>query len=377
MVHPARCAATTSPLREASSSRSPRSLGDPILPWLRSVDKAFEDYRRSTEDDAVLENYERILEGCVRKFVDERRYADDIRFIRVLVLYADAIQDFKRVFELMEEKGVGLRCSLMYEAYALFLVAQGELMEANGMYHLGISRNAEPIGRLKKIHALFLKRVNEVSASADSNNNEHAAVNPWSASTINDLLAKIHQLLTKYNGYCKTSKAYPGKVSLSSLQNSSRNKIIELGGKKYHIKGCSGQGGFAQVFKAYEDNNPEDVVALKIQCPAFPWEFYMYRQLDMRVPDIERSSFGVAHKIHIYSDWSILVTEYLSHGTLQDAINSYLVMQKRMEEVLCIFYTIEMLRILETLHTVGIIHGDFKPDNLMMCTPRQGVIGIR
>lgn len=37
-----------------------------------------------------------------------------------------------------------------------------------------------------------------------------------------------------------------------------------------------------------------------------------------------------------------------------------------MEEVLCIFYTIEMLRILETLHSVGIIHGDFKPDNLLI-----------
>lgn len=37
-----------------------------------------------------------------------------------------------------------------------------------------------------------------------------------------------------------------------------------------------------------------------------------------------------------------------------------------MEEVLCIHYTIEMLQMLETLHGVGIIHGDFKPDNLLI-----------
>ncbi|CAA6671989.1 unnamed protein product [Spirodela intermedia] len=391
MVHPLRRSVTTSPLREASFSRfeasafsvfresvcawvyapalgswsllrmdrSPRPTADPIISWL------------APEVDGVAsENYVRLLESCVRKFIDARRYRDDIRFIKILVLYGDAIQDFKMVFELMEEKGVGLRCSLMYEAYAIFLA------------------NTEPIGRLKKIHALFLNHVTSIEEHPRKYQyqrsqiigldidlhilfltfilQKHAFVNPWSASTINDLLKKINHHIAKHNGYCKSSKAYQGKVKLSSLQNSSRNKIIDLGGKKYQIKGCSGQGGFAQVFKAYVDNNPEIVVALKIQKPAFPWEFYMYRQLDMRIPDNERSSFGVAHGIYLYSDWSVLVTDYLSHGTLQDAINSYLVMQKHMEEVLCIFYTIEMLHILETLHSVGIIHGDFKPDNLLI-----------
>lgn len=51
---------------------------------------------------------------------------------------------------------------------------------------------------------------------------------------------------------------------------------------------------------------------------------------------------------------------------LQDVINSYLVIGQWMDEVLCIYYSIEMLRMLETLHNVGIIHGDFKPDNLLV-----------
>ncbi|WOL05218.1 hypothetical protein Cni_G13945 [Canna indica] len=196
-------------------------------------------------------------------------------------------------------------------------------------------------------------------------------VNPWSISTIEDLLKKMNAAIRKYNGYCRSSKVYSGKVSLSSLQNSSRNKIVELGGIKYQIKGCSGLGGFAKVYKAYIESNPDDVVALKIQKPAFPWEFYMYRQLDKRIPDVERLSFGSAHKVHIFADLSVLVCDFLSHGTLQDAINSHLVLQKVMEEELCIYYTIEMLSILETLHSVGIIHGDFKPDNLLVRYARE------
>lgn len=51
---------------------------------------------------------------------------------------------------------------------------------------------------------------------------------------------------------------------------------------------------------------------------------------------------------------------------MQDVINSYVVLGKAMEEVLCIYYTIEMLHMVETLHGVGLIHGDFKPDNLLI-----------
>lgn len=40
---------------------------------------------------------------------------------------------------------------------------------------------------------------------------------------------------------------------------------ILAGGKRYEIKGCAGTGGFAQVYKAYVDGNPEDVVALKVR----------------------------------------------------------------------------------------------------------------
>ncbi|KAL5978669.1 protein kinase [Asimina triloba] len=224
------------------------------------------------------------------------------------------------------------------------------------------------------MHNLFLKRVQGIvdacslqKADIDEiADHEDAYVNPWSVSTINDLLTKMDHQIRKYEGYHMNTKVFSKKVPLSSLRNSSRNKVIELGGVKYQIKGCSGKGAFAQVFKAHMDSNPDDVVALKIQSPAFPWEFYMYRQLDKRIPDDQRSSFGFACKAHIYADCSILVCDYVDHGTLQDVINSYLVIGQTMEEVICIYYTIEMLRILETLHNVGIIHGDFKSDNLLV-----------
>lgn len=47
-------------------------------------------------------------------------------------------------------------------------------------------------------------------------------------------------------------------------------------------------------------------------------------------------------------------------------MNLNVVLGGSMDEVLCIYYTIEMLKMLEALHGVAMIHGDFKPDNLLI-----------
>lgn len=206
----------------------------------------------------------------------------------------------------------------------------------------------------------------DLNENESENSSRNKGLNPWANNVICDLLKLLKKQMLMFNGYNASTKNYNGKACLSSLRNAARNKVLNLGGTKYHIKGCSGEGAFAQVYRAHIDGCTDDTVALKIQRPACPWEFYMYRQLDERILTDERSSFGSAWKVHLYSDCSILVCDYLEHGTLQDVINSYLVIGQCMDEVLCIYYTIEMLRMLETLHSVGLIHGDVKPDNLLI-----------
>ncbi|GAB4825647.1 hypothetical protein Ancab_008521 [Ancistrocladus abbreviatus] len=266
-------------------------------------------------------------------------------FLISLVVELDYTGDFERVHGEMEESNICYGNSLRYETCAVFLEASGKLVDSFRVYQLGISRNAQPIERLKKALRLFVDRMSNI---AQGDNGEckklgKGCINPWSASTINDIVQKISPQLLKYDVRWSLPR-----------------------GRKYQIKGLAGKGGFAQVYKAYVDSSPDDVVALKIQKPPFPWEFYMYCRLDSLISDKERSSFGCAQRMHHYPDYSILVCDYLSHGTLQDVINSYVVVGGFMEEVLCIYYTTEMLHILEALHTVGIIHGDFKPDNLLI-----------
>ncbi|KAK4368955.1 hypothetical protein RND71_012747 [Anisodus tanguticus] len=353
-----------------SNTTSSSSTDDPLLPWLWSIDKALKERTSINSNDG--RDLHELCSNCVSIFKNNPRYQNDVRFLKIWFLHMDSSSDHESIYREIEQNKICLFNSMLYETYALFLEAKGRLIDAFLVYHLGISRNAEPLGRLKKAQVLFLERMSEkVTAGSLQkmdivSENGGACVNPWLISTIKNLLQKKNPEILKYEGYHASKKAYSGKVSLSTLQKSARNKTIDIGGYSYQIKGCAGQGGFAQVFKACCDGNPDEVVALKIQKPAFPWEFYIYRQLDMRIPEKERLSFGYAHRLHLYSDYSILVSDFLANGTLQDAINSNAVLGGAMEEVLCIYYTIEMLCILETLHDARIIHGDFKPDNLLI-----------
>ncbi|KAJ8749368.1 hypothetical protein K2173_018857 [Erythroxylum novogranatense] len=339
---------------------------DPLLPWLLSIKKAL-------GDECSGDDLNNLLLQCITTFKHNPQYRNDPRFLKIWFLYLEGSNDFEVIFSEMVENKICNDQSLLYEVYAAFLEVKEKWQEAYRVYQIGISRKAKPLERLKNAQALFLNRISErVNACSIPKGEEkipielETKINPWSPSTMKELLHKLNPRIKKYEGYYSSNKNYSGKMALSSLRNASRNKVLEIGGKKYQIKGCAGQGGFAQVFKAYVNSSPDDVVALKIQTPPFPWEFHMYRQLDQRILDKQRSSFGFAHAVHLYADYSILVCDYLSHGTLQDVINSYVVIGKSMEEVLCMYYTVEMLYILENLHGVGIIHGDFKPDNLLI-----------
>ncbi|KAF0889539.1 hypothetical protein E2562_026953 [Oryza meyeriana var. granulata] len=374
-------ASSSSTLQRSSPRVLPEasSPSDPILPYLRSINKAMDELRTGSKfEAAALDRLKTYVMECIDKYGDDYQYSTDPRLLKIWILYADAIGDFDKVYKQLEEKRMFLEHALLYDAYALFLSSKGKVLDAGKVYEVGISRKAEPLDQLKKMHTIFLKYLEKIVEEADADaqpkpskmqKKEPILVDPWSESTMNNLLQKINVDLKKFTGYHKSNKVYPGKVPLTSSQNALRNKVIELGGRKYQIKGSPGTGAFAKVYKASVDGNTEDLVALKIQKPPFPWEFYMYRQLDMRISDIERPSFGYTHEVHVYADVSVLVCNYLPYGSLLDVINSHLVLERHMDEVLCMYYTIEMLRMLETLHSVGIIHGDFKPDNMLVCYP--------
>ncbi|KAF9888076.1 hypothetical protein FE257_009341 [Aspergillus nanangensis] len=115
--------------------------------------------------------------------------------------------------------------------------------------------------------------------------------------------------------------------------------------------------------------------AVKLEVgPPNPWEFYMIKMAHQRLIRNQKllritESIVRAHELHILKGETALVEDYRGQGTLLDLVN--LVRKEHqgeggLDEVLAMFFAVELFRTVEALHTCGILHGDIKPDNCLV-----------
>ncbi|KAF6215051.1 hypothetical protein GE061_009800 [Apolygus lucorum] len=142
------------------------------------------------------------------------------------------------------------------------------------------------------------------------------------------------------------------------------SKNIRLGNETFTTYGDLGKGAYARVVRASCENSN---VALKIEKPACKWEYYIAKEIQRRVDTKTLSGFMDIKTAYIFSNGSILVTEWAKHGSLLNIINLYKQHTgKVLEPVLSLHFAIEVTRAVEYLHKCKIIHGDIKPDNFVV-----------
>ncbi|CAG0903123.1 unnamed protein product, partial [Cyprideis torosa] len=156
---------------------------------------------------------------------------------------------------------------------------------------------------------------------------------------------------------------------------------LNLDGHIFNVSHVIGEGAYARVYLAVvevADENHTFVsmlpeVAIKYETPTpCCWEMYVCAELHERLKAAKhlynvRRSIIKFHRSFIFPNGSLIVSNYVEHGTLLDLVNSY-----RMNKIsyipepiaFCIAY--ELLHILEKLHSCHIIHADIKPDNLLI-----------
>ena len=163
-----------------------------------------------------------------------------------------------------------------------------------------------------------------------------------------------------------------------------------------------GEGGYGAVFLAqdanervplpgeeaprYSELGDDDIeelerrqlVALKVERPGNPWEFYVLDQLRQRLPASLRASVVGARRFVSYADESMLLLTYGAQGTLLELVNHARSAGVAavpstaggnvggLEEVLAMFFVIDLLRLVEGMHRADVLHGDLKIDNCMV-----------
>ncbi|KAL1949464.1 hypothetical protein VTO73DRAFT_8345 [Trametes versicolor] len=188
----------------------------------------------------------------------------------------------------------------------------------------------------------------------------------------------------------KTRRASGNSTSSRAVQDADTVEV-QLESRHFAVVDKLGEGGFGAVFEAIdldmqrkanesdesdddeddEENEHKNRVALKVVKPRNLWEFHVLRRIHTTLPAPLRRSIIAPEALYAYKDESFLVLELCKQGTLLDIVNrapAAGISQQGacLDELLVMFFAIELLRLLEGLHRAGFIHGDVKIDNCLL-----------
>ncbi|KAF7724838.1 protein kinase [Apophysomyces ossiformis] len=161
-------------------------------------------------------------------------------------------------------------------------------------------------------------------------------------------------------------------MTKSNKRQEQQQRMVVLGASSsFQVLGKLGEGGMARVYQVRPMQRQQDenisIAALKIETPANPWEFYILRQLAARLEEPNR--VVAATDCFVYEDCSCLLLQYAGRRTLLDALNIQRQIHHApgMPEPLAMLLAAELCQSLLAIHACGIIHGDLKLDNVMIC----------
>jgi checkpoint serine/threonine-protein kinase len=203
------------------------------------------------------------------------------------------------------------------------------------------------------------------------------------------LIRRIDEKSGRLTALQKHAKMHARRSSSASMRQSlspDESYPLHLGSKTYEASHKVGEGGFGSVFLVVDqalqaelddrDDDDEDAakLAIKVEKPANLWEAVVLLRVHERIAANLAASIIRPRGLYAYADESFLLLDYCRQGTLLDVVNK--AAQWNIgpsingpavpDEILAIFFTIELLRLVEGLHTAGFIHGDLKIDNCLV-----------
>ena len=151
---------------------------------------------------------------------------------------------------------------------------------------------------------------------------------------------------------------------------SERKHIFTIQGVNYSKDRLLGEGAFAKVYLccAFGDASKK---AIKVQKKGSSWEPWILQETSKRLAGtIASTAISDYHGSCLFSSGEgVLITSYYPYGTLLDLCafcRPKLATRSIEMRPAVLFFSAQIISLILELHTVDILHADFKPDNIML-----------
>nr|XP_023012037.1 mitotic checkpoint serine/threonine-protein kinase BUB1 beta [Leptinotarsa decemlineata] len=93
-----------------------------------------------------------LLEHCLCRFENDKRYTNDRRFCKLLIKYFDLHPNPLELYHMLKAKGLCIGCADLYRAWAYYHEAAGDFHSANNVFEEGKRNLAQPYEDLDTAH---------------------------------------------------------------------------------------------------------------------------------------------------------------------------------------------------------------------------------
>ncbi|XP_067847347.1 mitotic checkpoint serine/threonine-protein kinase BUB1 beta [Heptranchias perlo] len=176
--------------------------------------------------------------------------------------------------------------------------------------------------------------------------------NPWDIEVRNQLLLSLAVPLSSLPEFHIQSGPIP------TLEDGLE---LNLGSQTFNIK----QAAEHEPHLVFYGTNPSlslSKAIIKVDSHTVPWDFYINQQLKMRLGSQFNNYFSQNLSCYLYENGCVTVDQDKNCTTLQ-GLSQIL---KSVSEALVVFLTLDLLALVELMHTAEIVHGGIAPKTLFL-----------